>query len=50
MTSTLPTQQSMGIEKKKSKRKLRKLTSIMPMLEWRPDIEQVHMFRMPLKI
>ena len=49
MTRTLPTQQSMRIKKKKTKRKLRKLTSIMPMLEWRPDIEQVHMFHMPLK-
>jgi hypothetical protein len=32
---------------KKVRRKLRKLTSIMPMLEWRPDISQQHMFRMP---
>ena len=36
--------------KKKVKRKLRKLTSIMPMLEWRPDIERTHMFRMPFKV
>ena len=36
--------------RKKVKRKLRKLTSIMPMLEWRPDIEQTHMFRMPFKM
>jgi hypothetical protein len=35
---------------KKVKRKLRKLTSIMPMLEWRPDIELTHMFRMPFKV
>ena len=35
---------------KKVKRKLRKLTSIMPMLEWRPDIERTHMFRMPFKV
>jgi len=37
-------------KKKKAKRKLRKLTSIMPMLEWRPDIERTHMFRMPFKV
>ena len=37
-------------KKKKVKRKLRKLTSIMPMLEWRPDIERTHMFRMPFKV
>ena len=36
--------------RKKVKRKLRKLTSIMPMLEWRPDIERTHMFRMPFKV
>jgi len=36
--------------KKKVKRKLRKLTSIMPMLEWRPDVSRIHMFRMPFKI
>jgi len=36
--------------RKKVKRKLRKLTSIMPMLEWRPDIERIHMFRMPFKV
>jgi hypothetical protein len=35
---------------KKTKRKLRKLTSIMPMLEWRPDLTQTHMFRMPFKV
>ena len=34
--------------KKKTKRKLRNLTSIMPMLEWRPD--HMHMFRMPFKV
>jgi len=38
------------MKNKKPKRKLRRLTSIMPMLEWRPDIEQVHMFRMPFKV
>ena len=37
-------------KKKKAKRKLHKLTSIMPMLEWRPDIERTHMFRMPFKV
>ena len=37
----------MGTKKVKRKRKLRSLTSIMPMLEWRPDISQLHMFRMP---
>ena len=39
-----------NMKNKKPKRKLRKLTSIMPMLEWRPDIKQVHMFRMPFKV
>ena len=37
-------------KKPKPKRKLRKLTSIMPKLEWRPDLGQVHMFRMPFKV
>ena len=46
MSNTLPTQQAM--KNKKVKRKLRRLTSIMPKLEWRPDLSQVHMFRMPL--
>ena len=35
---------------KKTKRKLRRLTSIMPMLEWRPDLTQTHMFSMPFKV
>ena len=34
--------------KTKTKRKLRHLTSIMPILIWQPD--QVHMFRMPFKV
>jgi len=38
------------LKKKKAKRKLRKLTSIMPMLEWRPDISRIHMFRMPFQV
>ena len=39
-----------NMKNKKPKRKLRKLTSIMPKLEWRPDLGQVHMFRMPFKV
>jgi hypothetical protein len=38
------------LKKKKAKRKLRKLTSIMPMLEWRPDLSQLHTFRMPFQV
>ena len=38
------------LKKKKAKRKLRKLTSIMPMLEWRPDLCQLHTFRMPFQV
>ena len=38
------------MNRKKTKRKLRKLTSIMPMLEWRPDLTQTHMFSMPFKV
>jgi len=37
-------------KKKKVKRKLRHLTSIMPMLEWRPDLSQLHTFRMPFQV
>ena len=37
-------------KKKKAKRKLRHLTSIMPMLEWRPDLSQLHTFRMPFQV
>lgn len=40
----------MGTKKVKRKRKLRHLTSIMPMLEWRPDLSQLHTFRMPFQV
>ena len=45
---TTPKVKALG--KKKAKRKLRKLTSIMPMLEWRPDLSQLHTFRMPFQV
>jgi hypothetical protein len=45
---TTPKVKALG--KKKAKRKLRKLTSIMPMLEWRPDLSRIHMFRMPFQV